>query len=97
MKWIDEYDKQYTDDAFDAKARHRKIEKYKTRRMLNFFGMVAMFILTIMSIIFWGLVVESVFVWLAAFLLVGVDYKITKTELRHLLILDRLMEKESIR
>lgn len=93
MKLLDELDKRYIDNALDEKTRHRKIEKCKKDRIQVGFALPIMFILIIICT-FWGTesgAISMMVVWLAAFL----AYNMKSIELRHLLILDRLMEKES--
>ena len=94
-EWLDKFDKRYIDDAFDEKARHRKIEKCKSDRSFRVFvGLPLMFILLFVNI-FLGFVIMSFFMTAILFFYLLANYQIRKMELRHLLIIDRLMEKEA--
>jgi len=91
MKWLENRDKRYTDNALDEKERHRKIENCKKDRTRQAF-LLPFFCFLVIVDIYWG--TESGTIWMAIVCLTAwFGYVEKSKELRYLLILDKLIEK----
>ncbi len=91
MKWLEDRDKRYTDNALDEKERHRKIENCKKDRTRYGLSLPFFFFMVIVSI-YWGTESGTIGM-LLVFLAGSCGYVDKSMELRYLLILDRLIEK----